>query len=348
MNKLDYIVVGLGIAGIAFCEQLFAHGKRFVVVDSGKGNATSIAAGTINPIVLKRFTGVWNVEHFLSSAKEFFKKIEKRTGIPFFWDAHFYRILHSVEEQNDWIMASDQKKLAPYLTPEILKNENPNLNVPYGFGKVNQGIRVNTTLLLDAYRSHLRENGTLFESQFEYNKLCSSKSGNSYQHFLAEKIVFAEGVGALKNPYFNSGMLLPRKGEYVTFKSPELQLDKIVKGPYFIIPEGNDLYKIGATLDRNDQTPQPTKKARLELEQALKKMIQCSYQVVGQSFGFRPTVRDRRPLLGRLNGLHQAFVFNGLGTRGILGASSLAQQLFNLIEEGTPLPKEIDIQRFTS
>jgi pyrimidine operon attenuation protein/uracil phosphoribosyltransferase len=42
------------------------------------------------------------------------------------------------------------------------------------------------------------------------------------------------------------------------------------------------------------------------------------------------------------------YVLNGLGTRGVLIAPSMAESLYEFIESNTPLPEEIDINRFTS
>ena len=40
------------------------------------------------------------------------------------------------------------------------------------------------------------------------------------------------------------------------------------------------------------------------------------------------------------------YVLNGLGTRGVMIAPYVANQLFNFIEDGKPLEKEINISRF--
>ena len=42
MKKVDYIVVGLGIAGISFCEELEHHQKSFVAFDSSKDASTKV------------------------------------------------------------------------------------------------------------------------------------------------------------------------------------------------------------------------------------------------------------------------------------------------------------------
>jgi glycine/D-amino acid oxidase-like deaminating enzyme len=42
----------------------------------------------------------------------------------------------------------------------------------------------------------------------------------------------------------------------------------------------------------------------------------------------------------------QLAVLNGLGTRGVMIAPSMAKQLYNHLENQEPLDPEIDIQRF--
>ncbi|MNY56347.1 hypothetical protein D3C86_1924180 [compost metagenome] len=63
-------------------------------------------------------------------------------------------------------------------------------------------------------------------------------------------------------------------------------------------------------------------------------------------FGFRPTVKDRRPILGRHAQRSNLYVFNGLGARGILNGCYFSKTLFDYIENNIPLPKEISIDRF--
>jgi glycine/D-amino acid oxidase-like deaminating enzyme len=79
---------------------------------------------------------------------------------------------------------------------------------------------------------------------------------------------------------------------------------------------------------------------------SLSKLIKCPFEVVDQMAGMRPTVKDRRPLLGILSSEHILF-FNGLGTRGLGMAPLLSQQLYNFTEQNIPLPEEINIQRFS-
>ena len=85
-----------------------------------------------------------------------------------------------------------------------------------------------------------------------------------------------------------------------------------------------------------------------EILEKLQKVISCSFKVVHQRAGIRPTVVDRRPLVGQHKTHKNLFVLNGLGSRGVLIAPSVAKDLIAYIEDGVPLPDEIDINRFKS
>lgn len=73
----------------------------------------------------------------------------------------------------------------------------------------------------------------------------------------------------------------------------------LLKGSVFIMPLGDDTYKVGATFNWTDKTSVPTEEGRKELEEKLQKIISVPYTVIEQSAGIRPTVKDRRPLVGK-------------------------------------------------
>jgi len=67
---------------------------------------------------------------------------------------------------------------------------------------------------------------------------------------------------------------------------------------------------------------------------------------VTHTAGIRPTVIDRKPLLGSHHLHRNAAVFNGLGTRGVLIAPYAAPILYNHLTNQNPIPREISIERF--
>lgn len=346
--KVDYIIVGIGIAGIGFCEQLRVHGKTFVVFDNGSQQSSAVAGGLYNPVVLKRFTAVWKSTEQLNIALPHYANIEKRLNVKLDYKLPVYRKFASLEEQNDWFAASDKPLLSRYMATKIVKNNNDFIEAPFGFGEVLETGRLDAKTMIKAYKVDLLNDNLLIESQFNYDDLQVNPDAISYKNIEAKYIVFAEGSGIRHNPYFNNLPLNPVKGQLLIIHAPNLNINYVLKAGVFLIPLGDHLYYVGATYDRDDLSHDTTEKAKVELLGKLKKLINCSFEVVNQLAGIRPTVRDRRPLVGKHKNHENVFVLNGLGTRGVMIGPYVAKQLYNFIENNEPLEKEIDICRFKS
>lgn len=346
MKEVDYLIVGAGIAGISFAEQLLTHKKTFIVVDKGFNASTAVSGGVLNPTVLKRFTAAWNGSEFIKTAFRFYTSLSKRLGLSIFQEMTILRILSSVEEQNNWMIASDKHALANFLASEILPNDNERIHAPFGFGRVQGAGRIFPSVVLEAYRTYLEAAELLISEEMNYDALILSEENVRYKNIVAKKIVFAEGAGVLNNPLFPKEYLVPNKGEYIIIHAPELKTNAILKGPLMLIPLGNDTYKVGASYGRGDTTNHPTEIAKDEMCLKLQRMISCPFEVIDQVAGVRPTVKDRKPLMGPLAQNKTSVFYNGLGTRGILMAPRLAELLYNFCENGVALPSEVNINRF--
>ncbi|MEL0653217.1 FAD-binding oxidoreductase [Algibacter sp. TI.3.09] len=344
--KVDYIIVGIGLAGISFCEQLKAHSKSFVVFDNASQQSSTVAGGLYNPVVLKRFTSVWKSEEQIDLALNVYENIEKRLNVKLDYKIPVYRKFASLEEQNDWFTASDKPRLTQYLSTKLIKNTNEAINAPFSFGEVLITGRVDVKTLIETYKTDLLKDGLLIESDFDYDVLESDDAIVNYKHIEAKHIVFAEGFGVTKNPFFNHLPMVPTKGELLTILAPNLNMEVVLKAGVFLIPLGDDLYTVGATYDWHDTTHDVTDKAKKELLDKLEKVINCDFTVVNQVAGIRPTVKDRRPLIGKHSDYENLYVLNGLGTRGVMIGPYVAKALYEFIELGTLLEPEIDIARF--
>lgn len=344
--EVDYIIVGIGLAGISFCEQLKAHNKSFVVFDNASQQSSTVAGGLYNPVVLKRFTSVWNSEAQLDLALPLYENIEKELKVTLDYKIPVYRKFASLEEQNDWFSASDKPRLAAYLSPKLIKNNNAAIDAPFSFGEVLTTGRIDVKTLIESYKAHLLKLDSFFDNTFDYDALSSDGDFVTYQNITAKHIVFSEGFGVTKNPFFSYLPMVPTKGELLTIEAPELDMDFVLKAGVFLIPLGDDLYTVGATYDWHDTTHDITDKAKTELLGKLKKVIHCDFKVVNQVAGIRPTVKDRRPLVGKHKEHPNMYVLNGLGTRGVMIGPYVAKALFEFIEFETPLESEINIERF--
>lgn len=344
--QIDYIVVGIGLAGISFCEQLRAHNKSFVVFDNSSQTSSVVAGGLYNPVVLKRFTGVWKSEEQLSLALPMYKALEETLKVKLDYKIPVYRKFASTEEQNNWFTASDNPLLSKYLSPKVVKNTNTYIDAPFGFGEVLETGRIDVKTLIKGYKSYLQEEELLLEEPLDYNLLEFNSKEVVYKSITAKYIVFAEGFGIRQNPLFKDLPLVPAKGELLIIHAPQLKIDYVLKSAAFLIPLGDDRYIVGATYEWKDLTNNTSVKAKEELLSKLEKLITCEFTVINQVAGIRPTVKDRRPLIGRHGEHKNVFVLNGLGTRGVMIGPYAAKKLFDFIEFDKPLNRKIDINRF--
>ncbi len=343
---LDYIIVGSGLGGIAFAETLLQKNKSFVVFDNHSQNSSRIAGGLYNPVILKRFSQVWEANKQLEIAAHFYQRIEKKLAVQVDFKMPIYRKFFSVEEQNNWFAASDKPALAPFLSTTIVHTKYKSIDAPLGYGEVLHTGYLDTTIFLDFYLSYLREEFLLKEEAFDYAQLVTKEDYLVYKDCEARHIVFAEGFGMHSNPFFNHLPLDGTKGELFVIKAPDLDLDVIINTSVFILPLGNDLFKVGATYNWEDKSNNPTEEGKQELISRIKEIISCDFEIIEHFAGVRPTVKDRRPLLGTHNHYKNIHILNGLGTRGVMLAPAMALDLYAYIEEGVPLDKAVDIKRY--
>ncbi|MEO6174545.1 MAG: FAD-binding oxidoreductase [Flavobacterium circumlabens] len=343
---IDYLIIGSGLAGISFAEVALKNNKTILVVDNISQNSSRVAGGLYNPVILKRFSEVWKAQEQLVLMNDFYNQIEDKLQTKFNFKLPILRKFFSVEEQNNWFAASDKKNLAPFLSTKLITKKYNSIDSPYDYGEVLHTGYVDTALLLDKYTAYLKENELLLEESFHSTLIEFFDYGIQYKNIQARHIIFAEGFGLHKNPFFNYLPLDGTKGELFIIKAPELDLDLIVNTSVFILPLGDNLFKVGATYNWQDKTAVPTEEGKQELTDRIKEIITCDFEIVKHFGGVRPTVKDRRPLIGTHHERKSLHILNGLGTRGVMLGPAMAKALFDKIENEIPLDLEIDIQRF--
>ena len=119
---LDTIIVGFGIAGLNYADQLRKQNKDFCVIAPEDKSASHVAAGSINPTVLKRYNPVWNSEEFLEHALQSYNEIQKLLSDQVLYSKPIYRILNSILEQNQWSVAASKPLLEKYVTADLISS----------------------------------------------------------------------------------------------------------------------------------------------------------------------------------------------------------------------------------
>lgn len=343
MKNVDYIIVGDGYAALFFAHQLLLNNKSFVIFSEGKKSASQISAGIINPVVLKKFTTFWLAQEQIDFLKKSLKEIESYTGENYLIESPIHRIFHDENEQQLWL-----KKLANDDLKNFLDENFDHLNgVKNDFytGKVNQSARLNVKGFFAGLLSYLENNGNLIKEKFDYSQINTSNS--TYKDFSFKNILFCEGMGVKENPYFSDIAVNPNKGHHIRVKlSESIPQDITIKKKHFLFPLNDNLHFYGGTYDREQLHYEIDNSAVEQLQKGLSEFYPHDFEIKEVHFGFRPTVKDRRPILGRHSQHSNLYVFNGLGARGILNGCYFSKTLFDYIEDNIPLPKEISIDRF--
>lgn len=342
----DFLIVGGGIAGACFAETAFINDKSFVMISDNSQNSSLVAAGLYNPVILKRFSLPQDAAMHLKYMIPFYDRIEKRLNTKFTFQLPIYRKFASIEEQNNWFEAADKPSLSPFLSLDIIHKKYPAIDAPFSFGEVLHTGYVDTIAFLEVYHKFLEEYNCLLNETFDYSQLIIENDHISYKGIKAKHIVFAEGFGIHANPYFNYLPLDGTKGELLVIKAPQLKLDVAVNASIFILPLGNDLYKVGATYEWYDKTATPTEAGRNELVEKLDELINCPYEIIEHLAGVRPTVKDRKSLIGTHPEYKNMHLLNGLGTRGVMLGPSMAQLLYDSIFNGAVIDRSINLERF--
>ena len=344
--NIDYIIVGCGLAGIAFAETCLQHNKSILVFENNSQTSSTIAAGLYNPVILKRFTGLENAQQQIDLLNVFYKSIEQKLKVKVDYKIPILRKFFSIEEQNNWFVASDKPDLTSFLSLDLIKTKFKGIDSPFDFGEVLQTGFVDTATLLKTYRNYLIKNNSLIIDSFQYENLLINVDHIKYKEFKCNHIIFAEGFSIHFNPFFNNLPLDGTKGELFIIKTPNLNLDVIINTSFFILPLGDNLYKVGATYNWHDKTNIPTHEGKLELIERIKEILNCDFEIIEHFAGVRPTVKDRKALIGTHHKFKNMHILNGLGTRGVMLAPTMAKNLFDFIELGKPLNQSINIERF--
>lgn len=346
----DYIIVGQGLAGTFLHYELSKQGQKVLCIDNSHNKSSSlVAAGLYNPIVFKRLSKSWNTETLLPFLNNFYTELESFLKEDCHQKIDILRIFSSIEEQNNWHAKIKDENYNKYLSLETEKTVDENkIPTPFGYGKIKQSGRVNLRVLLSSYRQKLITDKLIVNEVFEHDKLNLLESVVQYKSFQAKKIIFCEGYQVSINPFFNYLPLKQTNGEVLEISATDLHSNMVLNKGFFMCPNGSNKFIVGATYHWDVRITDITEQGKQELQYKIKNLkSDLEYKINNQKAGARPTVKDRRPLIGIHPKYNQLAIFNGMGTKGVMIAPYYANQFTNfLLNKNNPIDKEVDVNRF--
>ncbi len=345
-QEYDYIIVGQGLAGSCLALELTDKGMKVMVFNDPNGNSSSrVAGGLINPITGRKMVLTWRANQLFPFLKEFYRNAENRLGSSFYHETPIYRPFISVEEQNEWQGKSAEPNFEPFVKEVVTKSEKEQVVAdPFGGLLLHGSGYLDTITFLETVNSWLEEDGMLVNEKFDFDSLNFINDDVVYKNIKAKRVIFCNGVEITQSNYFKEVKFRPVKGEVLKI-AINPTLNKVYNRGVFIMPR-NGSHTVGSNYNHKDLSWEKTEKGRTEIEEKLQSLLLKEYKVVDHKAGVRPSVSDRRPVLGNSSKKEQLVIFNGLGTKGVSLAPFFANQLANNLVNGTEIEKEVNVNRF--
>jgi glycine oxidase len=345
MDSQHVLIIGAGLAGTSLAHQLLTNGHRVQFVDRGVNHSTAVAAGMVNPMVFRRMNKSWRLDEFMKDAKSFYLHMEKELGHVLFHPIVIRRMLSSEQERNYWLERSKLTEYQDYLTELTPEDERYSLaENHFGSGRLKSSFWVDAKAYYEQNLDYFDRKGNLLKEDFDlssFDENTLNYKGTSY-----DKVVFTVGYQQINTPFFNELPIQQTKGQTIRVQSTDIPENESLNRKCFVLPLGNTIFRIGATYEWDNPDLTPTDEAKQELIEHLRVLGNFTYDILDQQVGVRPTVLDRRPILGAHHTIKNMYLFNGLGTKGYLMAPTLARELSDYMFHEIPLDKEISIERF--
>jgi glycine/D-amino acid oxidase-like deaminating enzyme len=353
MSKIvttDYLIIGQGLAGTILAHCLIQRNQSVQVMDEFRPTTSSrVAGGLFHPVTGRRIVKSWMVETLYPFAQKFYGDQEKLLHSAFFFPKDLIEILSSPHEFNIWSERLADPGLNQYLSSQ--PDQKLYIDKLKDFFKM---IALSGTGWMDIARylevslQYFAKLNILQSGKFILENLKFGEDGIVYENIHAKKIIFCEGSDALLNPLWNWIPFQPSKGEILTISAPALPEDHILLKGLLLIPIGNHRFRVGSTYTWEYDDELPTEAGKNELARKLKEIIAVPFDILDHKSAVRPTTKDRRPILGEHPEIKNAWIFNGLGTKGVLLGPYFANELSEFLINQKEINSEVDISRFHS
>ena len=346
VKKVDFLIVGQGLAGTCLAWHLIEKGASVAFVDHNFKNASSkVATGLWHGLTFRKLGKTWAADDGIPHLYEHFTAVEKKLNTKLMSEQKVARIFRNEKQAEEWKEARSDSRLHPFVKEkkETIKLDKEMFSKPFGADEIQLSGRLNLSNYLEMSKAYFKEHFPYIEAEVSFTNKSIQVQG--LEKIGYEKVVFCEGHKVKNNPIFNYLPIGQTKGE-VLFLEKKTDLSHILNSGVFLLEDEKGDWQCGSNFEWDADSYEPTQKAREEITAKLKNYYKGEIEVKRQITGIRPTSPDRRPIIGEHPTEKNHYVFNGLGSKGVLIAPLVSKIFSDYLLSGSKIPDEMHVKRF--
>jgi glycine/D-amino acid oxidase-like deaminating enzyme len=332
----NYNIIGQGLAGSILAYFLLNEGQNIQIFDAPNiPSSSKVAAGIYNPVTGKRLVKTWLADEIFPFLEDFYPQLEEELNAKFFFPMPLFHPFPDIATQKFFKSDHVQDDFFDFCSLEfenILRKEI--VNSTLGGITMKHAGWVDLKVMLSAFRDYFLERNMLLTAP-------PAPDGGAVT-------IYCEGYNGKFNPHFSYLPFNPVKGEIVDIEIQNLDLQEIINQGVFVIPLGNNVFRLGATYKWDILDFISTEEGREILIEKYQKLMKPQMRILSQEAGVRPATKDRRPFLGMHPEIENIGIFNGLGSKGVSLAPFFAKEFVDFLVNGKELHPEVNINRFAS
>ena len=216
----------------------------------------------------------------------------------------------------------------------------------FGNSQVKTCAQLNVKKYIADARHYFLSKGRLSNEEFRESNLEYNGELFTYNGITSKRVIMCQGVNSQNNKIFDYLPIIPNKGELIDIRTNKLPNFMLSKG-VFTVPIKENKFRVGSTYNHKDIIAKISLKAKNELLNGLNKITPIkNLNIIEHKFGFRPTTIDRKPIMGAHPEIKNMYIFNGMGSKGVLMAPLLSKELLDHILRRSEINSIVNVNRF--
>lgn len=318
----DYLIVGLGWAGMMTANALIDKGFKVLVYDDANLQAAWLnSAAIINPYHKSTSLPLKDFDLYFTAAHTYYNHLSAVLGMNCMEEKSLLlfkdRTLLSLEE-----MAYYQILPAPmkcfFKSDLVAKKLNPLYSIAID-------------KMIPALKQKIIDKATLVNATFYDDALLLKEGLWHYHTYKINKVVYTRGAFEQYATMFKDIKFTKNRGDVLWLNIPHLPTANIYDIGMRIVHVKEDLFWMGSNNVWQHDNIFPDEAFKSNAIHLLNTNLKLPYEIIAHTIGWRPTTAGQNIVLKEHPEKRNMYMFNGLGTRGFSKGPYYLNELMKII-----------------